>query len=299
METFRQLQQHLLPYEVDFFRLLGRLLLLMIVFVPLERIFALHSQRVFRKDFVTDLAWYFVSLSPKVLLIFPVAILGWALHFLVPGGLYARVAAMPLWTRFGASMIVGEIGFYWGHRWSHEIPFLWRFHAIHHSAEEMDWLVNTRAHPVDMVFTRLCGFVPMYILGLAQPLAQTLDVVPLLVILTATLWGFFIHSNLKWRFGPLEWVIATPAFHHWHHTCDEPLNRNYASMLPWLDWIFATLHMPKGQWPSRYGTEALVGSGFVEQLIQPLAPSKPREAVAGSVSVSANEPLRISGAGGE
>jgi len=49
------------------------------------------------------------------------------------------------------------------------------------------------------VFTRLCGLIPMYVLGLAQPAVRSLDVVPLLVILTATMWGFFIHSNLNWR----------------------------------------------------------------------------------------------------
>jgi len=60
---------------------------------------------------------------------------------------------------------VNDFGAYWGHRASHHIPFLWRFHAIHHSAEHMDWLVNTRAHPVDMVFTRLSGLVPVYRAG--------------------------------------------------------------------------------------------------------------------------------------
>jgi sterol desaturase/sphingolipid hydroxylase (fatty acid hydroxylase superfamily) len=95
-----------------------------------------------------------------------------------------------------------EFGYYWGHRWTHEIPFLWRFHSVHHSPIEVDWLVNSHARPLDIVFSRLCMLVPMYALELAQPLTgQHLDVVPLLVMLIGTAWGFFIHSNLRWRFG--------------------------------------------------------------------------------------------------
>lgn len=138
----------------------------------------------------------------------------------------------------------------------------------------MDWLVNTRAHPVDLIFTRLCGFVPMYVLGLTQPAAGAMDVVPLLVMLTAAMWGFFVHSNLNWRFGPLEWLIATPAFHHWHHTYDGPINRNYSPMLPWMDRIFGTYYVPRAQWPSRYGTESAVGPGLADQLLEPLTPPR-------------------------
>ena len=77
--------------------------------------------------------------------------------------------------------MVGEVGYYWGHRWTHEVPFLWRFHSIDHSAEQIDRLVNTRAHPLDIVFVRVCSFVPMIALRLAQPMmGRRLDVVPLL-----------------------------------------------------------------------------------------------------------------------
>jgi len=273
MEIFARLQHHLLPLALDFLRLCVWLVLLVLVFVPLERAFALHRQKVFRKTFFSDLAWYFLSgLLPSPLLVPSMAAIAWLLHSVVPGALHARVAAMPVAVRFAASMIVGEIGFYWGHRSSHQIPFLWRFHAIHHSAEEMDWLVNTRAHPVDLVFTRLCGFVPLYALGLAQPMANRLDVVPMLVIVTSTAWGFFIHANLNWRFGPVEWLVSTPAFHHWHHTYSEPLNKNFSPMLPWVDRLFGTYHAPKAQWPSRYGTDAPVPSGLAAQLLDPLLP---------------------------
>jgi sterol desaturase/sphingolipid hydroxylase (fatty acid hydroxylase superfamily) len=280
MEIITRLQHHLLPLAMDFLRLCVWLVLLVLVFVPLERAFALHRQKVFRKTFLSDLGWYFLSgLLPSPVLVPAMAAIAWVLHSVVPGALHARAAAMPTGMRFAASMIVGEIGFYWGHRWSHQIPFLWRFHAIHHSAEEMDWLVNTRAHPVDLIFTRLCGFVPLYALGLAQPIANRLDVVPLLVIIAGTAWGFFIHANLNWRLGPLEWLVSTPAFHHWHHTYNEPLNKNFSPTLPWMDRLFGTYHAPKAQWPSRYGTETPVASGLAGQLIDPLLPhAKPSNA---------------------
>jgi sterol desaturase/sphingolipid hydroxylase (fatty acid hydroxylase superfamily) len=273
MDTVSHLRPHLFAFALDFVRLCLWLLILMIVFVPLERLCALHPQKVFRKAFLTDLAYCFLSgLLPKLLLVPPMAIVAWVVHSLVPAGLHSQVAALPLWIRFPAAMIVGEIGFYWGHRWTHEIPFLWRFHAIHHSAEEMDWLVNSRAHPVDMVFTRLCGLIPIYVLGLAQPAAKTVDFVSVLVILTGTLWGFFIHANLKWRFGPLGWLVATPAFHHWHHTYEEPRNKNYAPMLPWIDVIFGTYYMPRTEWPSKYGIDAAMPSALVAQVLAPLMP---------------------------
>ena len=271
MDVFAKIEPRLFHLALDFVRLCVWLALLMLIFVPLERIFALHPQKVFRKAFVADLGYYFLGgLLPKLMLLLPAALAGWALHGVMPEALESRAAALPLGMRVAASMVVGEIGYYWGHRWSHQIPFLWRFHAVHHSAEAMDWLVNTRVHPVDMLFTRLCGFLPMYVLGLAQPLGQTLDPAPLLVILIGTAWGFFIHSNLKWRLGPLEWLIATPAFHHWHHTYDGPLNRNFAPMLPWVDRLFGTLHVPHAEWPSRYGTESPVGDGLAEQLLDPV-----------------------------
>lgn len=69
------------------------------------------------------------------------------------------------------AFVIAETGFYRGHRLSHELPWLWRFHALHHSTERMHYLANTRSHPVDMVITRLFSIVPLYLLGLASPTA--------------------------------------------------------------------------------------------------------------------------------
>ena len=275
MSTF--LHQHMAAFATDVFRLCVWLALLSALFVMLERLFALHPSRVLRPGFAGDIAYYFLSsLLPGVLLAMPLSLAAWAAHAALPGAWHAGVAALPAWARILAVFVVGEVGFYWGHRWSHEFPFLWRFHAVHHSAEHIDWLVNTRAHPLDMVFGRLCGLVPLYVLGLAGPgsAGGAASAAPIAVILVGTVWGFFIHANLRWRFGPLEQLLASPAFHHWHHTNDtQNRDRNYAAMLPVLDRVFGTLHLPR-HWPEVYGVDKPVGGTMVQQIVHPMLPGR-------------------------
>ncbi len=96
-----------------------------------------------------------------------------------------------------------------------------------------------------------------------------------MLVLLLTMWGFLIHANLRWRFGPLEWLISTPAVHHWHHTLAEPRDRNYASMLPVLDRIFRTYYLPRGRWPTAYGTETMLPGSMAGQLIYPFRAPPP------------------------
>ena len=269
----QQLQASLLTFATDVLRLSVWLLLLIVVLVPLERLFPVRPSRVFRKSVGVDLGYYYLNnLVLKIILVAPMALLAWGLHQVVPRGLQTWSEGLSLWMRVAAAFVVGELGFYWGHRWTHQSAVLWRFHAIHHSAEHVDWLVNTRAHPLDIVFVRLCGLVPMYALGLAAPMrGQTVDVVPVIILLVAGLWGFFIHANVRFRFGWLGQLVSTPAFHHWHHTNDEHVNKNYASMLPFIDRLFGTLYMPK-EWPTKYGIDGQVAPGLPAQLLDPLLP---------------------------
>ena len=263
---------HLISFAKELVGLSIWLVLLLIVFVPLERIFGNHSQRVFRRSFGADLFYYFLNgILPKLLLIGSLTVLSAALHRLVPLAFYTSVAALPLWLRLAAALIVNEIGGYWGHRWSHEIPFLWRFHVIHHSAEEIDWLVTVKAHPVDMFFTRLCAMVPVYVLGLAQPLGNRVDFVPVIVTAFTTYWAYFLHANITWRFGWLEWLISTPAFLHWHHTNDGPefVDKNYAATFPWVDKCFGTLYLPSA-WPTKYGSNTPIAPDLPGQLFDPI-----------------------------
>lgn len=277
---------HTPAFAVDLVRLCLWLAILTAIFVPLERMFALHPGKIFRAGAGTDLGYYFLGgLTTSLLLSLPLGILAWVAHRAVPHVLQSAFNGAPFWTRAFAALVAGEIGYCWGHRMMHTVPLLWRFHAIHHSPKHIDFLVNSRAHPIDLTFGRLCAFVPLFVLGLAQPASPASLTIPALVTVAGMGWAYFIHANTWWRFGPLEWVITTPRFHHWHHAM-EPANRNYASMLPVLDRMFGTIHLPPRQWPARYGISEALPESWAEQLVQPLLGSFPVAAAEQRVPVT-------------
>ena len=271
-------QQHIYTLALSLVRLWIWLVLLAVVFLPLERLFAVQPRKIFSKTLLSDLGFYVISgLLPNLLLAVPLSLAAYVAYHYVPWRLHATIAAWPLWLRGLAAFVVGDLGFYWGHRWAHEIPFLWRFHAVHHSPKQVYFLISSRAHPVDFVFIRLCGLIPIYLLGLGAPQSVQGTLVATLIMLAVTVWGFLIHANIRWRLGPLEWLVSTPAFHHWHHTLAEPRNHNYASMLPWMDRLFGTHHLPRDQWPSAYGIDTELPRSLGGQLLYPLLPPPPQD----------------------
>ena len=266
------------------------LVLLVAIFVPLERLFALRPAKLWRAQTAGDLGWYFVnSIVPAAIIAIPLAALARLLAGLDPLGLYSAVLTWPLGVKLLAALAVNDVGAYWYHRWSHRSPFLWRFHSVHHSAEHVDWLTNTRDHPVDMVFTRMAGLVPVYLLGLGQPTPGAATDTAAIITVAGIFWSFLIHANLRWRFGPLEWLVSTPAFHHWHHTNDEHRDRNFAAIFPLIDRLFGTLHLPK-TWPPVYGVDTPVSPTFTGQLLDPFA--SPRKATPPAVARRAIERIQ-------
>lgn len=265
---------HLLGYAASAARTCAILALLIAVLAPLEHFFAVRRARFFYPGWATNLGWYFVNSVASVFILGPpTAVIAWGIHAVVPAAITGTAAALPLGIKMIAAMVVGEVGFYWGHRLSHQWPILWRFHAIHHSAEHMNFLVNMRAHPIDLVFTRVCGLVLLYASGLTGVVGPHPTLVPALVLFIGSMWSFLIHANVRWRFGPMEEIISSPAFHHWHHTRNDHIDRNFSSMVPFIDRVFGTFYLPK-HWPAEYGIDAPMPSSLTGQLLEPFAPPR-------------------------
>lgn len=248
---------------LDWFML--NLLLTGMLFVPLERLFARRAQAVFRIEWREDLFYFFISsLMVQGLSYLAMAPSNAIVLHMQDASFRETVAATPLWMQVITIMFLTDLVQYWVHRAFHRVPWLWRFHAIHHSARTMDWLAGSRMHLVEIVVLRSLTIIPMYALGFAMEAIYSYLVI---VYLYAT----YIHANLKWDVEWLKPILVTPRFHHWHHGIEkEAIDVNFAIHFPVFDRLFGTYYMPKGQWPSGYGVAGHpVPSGFLKQMAYP------------------------------
>ncbi|MGE5536463.1 MAG: sterol desaturase family protein [Acidobacteriota bacterium] len=243
------------------------ILIVGLIFIPLERLLPLHpEQKVFRKHWQNDLVYLFLNGIPinlGLLVIIGVAIA--AIEVIVPDAVGKTVRLKPIWLQVIEVLIIADIGFYIAHRLFHAVPFLWRFHVIHHSIEEMDWLAAHRVHPVDQVLTRATSLLPLFVLGFS-------DAAILIFALIYQWQSVFIHSNTRIKLGPLKWIIASPEFHHWHHANEQDaLDKNFAGQLSFIDALGGTLFMPARRSPKKYGTAEPVPTLYHQQMVFPLA----------------------------
>jgi sterol desaturase/sphingolipid hydroxylase (fatty acid hydroxylase superfamily) len=242
------------------------ILLVAAVFVPLERLFALRKdQRIFRANWRLDLVYTFVNgalSTAGIILIIVVAssIFG----RVVPARLRAAVAIQPFLIQLIEAIVSADLLFYAAHRLFHSVPFLWKFHAVHHSIEELDWLASARIHPLDQIVTKGSSILPLLAFGFS-------DSVIAVYAFIYTWHSYLLHSNVRIKFGPLKWVVASPEYHHWHHANErEAYDKNYAGQLSILDKLFHTLYLPQGKTPEKYGIDEPVPRGYLSQLIVPL-----------------------------
>ena len=129
----------------------------------------MRPEQLFRKSVFGDLGFYFLNgMLPNLLLAVPLSSSAMS-HTICSGALHAAVAAWPIWLRGLAAFVVGDLGFYWGHRWAHKFPCCGASMRFTTDPDHVYFLISARAHPVDFVFIRLCGLIPIFLLGLGAP----------------------------------------------------------------------------------------------------------------------------------
>jgi sterol desaturase/sphingolipid hydroxylase (fatty acid hydroxylase superfamily) len=237
------------------------------VFLLLERLLPARSQRWSWPRVRVDLMHLLLSgalIKWGALVV--VAGLALAAQGLVPPTLRAAIQAQPDGLEFVEVLLLADLGFYAAHRLFHAVPWLWRFHQVHHSSEQLDWLATYRVHPLDQVVNSALIIGPAVMLGFSAG--------PMLAYGLIYRWhAVLLHSNVGVDFGPLRWIFASPAFHHWHHA-DEPeaYDRNFGGQLVLFDWLFGTLNMKRRGLPARYGLTPPIPASYAGQLMHPFTP---------------------------
>jgi sterol desaturase/sphingolipid hydroxylase (fatty acid hydroxylase superfamily) len=260
--------------ETRFIRTLVLFFVLVIVFGILEHFWpSIPNQPKLRRGLGVDiLYWFFTPLVTQILVIIAIAIVLLPVYVLLGRSLdlnsilagYGPVAKVPLWQQGLIVIVLGDFMGYWTHRLNHTITQLWMFHAIHHSAETVDWLTAVRIHPVNDIFSKGIQAIPIIMLGFS-PIAVELYT-PILSAYIA-----LIHANVSWNYGPLRYAIASPAFHRWHHEMDKKAwGKNYAGLLPIYDVIFGTFYLPLKQQPKEFGIYGeKMTENFIDQMLYP------------------------------
>ncbi len=243
------------------------LLFLAIAFIPMEKAFpAKKHQKTFRPFWLTDFLFFLGQfLLWNGLVFWVLNYFNTWLHGLIPSTFRAGVAAQPFLIQTVEVIFFSDLLIYWAHRLQHNLPFLWRFHKVHHSAEHLDWLAAYREHPLDTIYTVGLINLPAFVLGF--PLETLIG-----VIAFRGIWAVYIHSNVRFRLGFLKKIIGSPELHHWHHARDQHAG-NYANISPLMDIIFGTYVCPNHE-PKHFGIQEPFPKSYFAQLLVPVLPGK-------------------------
>ena len=225
-----------------------------------------------RAEWRTDLVYFFIShvLVQFILIAVTASTTAVAALVLFPA-VKTWIQELPVWLQFLMAVFLADLFQAGLHRIYHKVPWLWRFHAVHHSSRNLDWLAGSRVHLVEIVLTRSAVLLPLVVLGFSQP---AVNAYVILVGVQAVL----AHANLRINFGWLEYLLVTPRYHHWHHARHaDYMDVNYAIHLPLVDMLLGTFKRPPPDvWPEEYGVMKLetVPRGIWAQTLMPMGPKK-------------------------
>lgn len=256
-------------FGVDFF--VVNLIAAGLMFAPIERFWPHNrDQRLFRSEWREDLFYYLIS-SMLVQVFTYLALAPSSLINAHTGSfadVRAAVASQPWLLQFLEAMLLTDLCQYWFHRAFHRVPFLWGFHAVHHSAKAMDWLAGARMHFIEIILLRGVTSLPLLTLGFEPSVMQA-------YIALVYVYSGLVHANLRGDFDRFGHWMVTPRFHHWHHGIErEAIDVNFAIHFPLWDKLFGTFYLPPKTWPAGYGIPESVPSGYWLQLAYPFVRSQ-------------------------
>ncbi len=237
-----------------------------LLFAPLERLFPKRrEQRLFRQEWREDLFYFLVS-SMMVQIITFLALAPSGFIMAATGSLddiRTAIASQPWALQFLEVVLLTDLAQYWFHRTFHRVPFLWGFHAVHHSAKSMDWLAGARMHFFEIILLRGVTSLPLLTFGFAPSVMQA-------YVGFVYIYASLVHANLRGDFNWLGRFVVTPRFHHWHHAIEaEGVDKNFAIHFPFIDRLFGTYYLPESAWPSGYGVPEMVPKGYGAQFAYP------------------------------
>jgi len=151
-----------------------------------------------------------------------------------------EVSSWPIWTQFVLMFVLADFIQWNVHRWLHFNPWLWEFHKVHHSVEEMGFAAHLRFHWMETVIYKSVQYIPLAMIGFGLSDFFVLHMVTILI-------GHLNHANLKLTYGPLKYVLNNPVMHLWHHAKQVPEGSkgiNFGISLSLWDYLFGTAYLP-------------------------------------------------------
>jgi len=218
----------------------------------LERVWPWREQRAWRRGIGQDI--FFLLFNGQFFGILFAYMAAWALGVLnlqtFPDQVGPAIVTMWPWAaQFAVCLLAKDLMEWCVHMLLHRVHWLWRFHKLHHSIEEMDWIGNFRFHFGEILVYRALLFFPLLLLGAASSVLLTVAVV-------STLISTLNHANLDISWGPLRYLLNSPRMHIWHHDVVKHgrFGQNYAIVFSLWDWLFGTAYMPADRkQPGRLG----------------------------------------------
>lgn len=173
----------------------------------------------------------------------------------------------PAFAQIVVGIIVYDFGNHLAHRWAHTVPFLWRFHAVHHSAGRLSVINAGRIHPIDAFKYTLIGSPIPILLGVPGEVAMWYGGMILFG-------GLLTHCNVDMPCGLFNYVLNTPDQHRWHHSRHQrETDTNYGEVTMLWDLLLGTFYHPRRNPPRDVGVDVPVSTKLIQQLIQPFTPT--------------------------